>query len=487
MQTYSWILCLTTSLVFAAIAEAQPGGVAGGRGRPGGFVRSGTGMGVVGIAGTEAVQKELELSAEATAKVKAITEEFNAAVQEAMTSQRQKFRNSPDATAAAGAAKMVQTIKATSDQFVLKLKEVLTAEQFTRLQQINWQSMGIAALSDPEVIQAIPISTEQQEKIKTINTEYAAKRTTSLTGAGASGDRPEPSSFAKMQEQNIALNKEHEAKIMELLTNAQQEKFASLKGTEFDLSQLRAFGGGGSGNLGLIPAAVRNRPGQGSIYGFGVGVGVVGIAGNEAVQKELGLDAEAAVKVKAVSDEFDTGIREPMRSWRAGVGKFADMTQVERNAEMKKIAEATEEKYLPKLKELLTADQFARLQQISWQDLGVAALSDAEVIKAISISSEQQEKIKSLNTEYAAKRNEAVPRGGAGGVTIDAMTFAKIQQQNSAYDNERVARITEVLTKDQQQNFAALKGKEFDLSQLRPFGGGGPSAGRPFQPRPKAE
>ena len=60
--------------------------------------------------------------------------------------------------------------------------------------------MGIAALADAEVIEAISISKDQQDKIKSINTEYAAKRAELNTGGG---DRTE--ALAKMQEQNKEL------------------------------------------------------------------------------------------------------------------------------------------------------------------------------------------------------------------------------------------------------------------------------------------
>ena len=252
MRMNLWMLCLATSLAVAATAEAQPGGVGGGgRGGIGGF--GGGDVGVAGIAGNEAVQKELGLSAEATDKVKAVLEEFNTAIREAMTSWRSGFGDFRDMTQeerTRAMAKMVETVRATSDKFLPKLKEVLTADQFTRLQQIHWQSMGIAALSDPEIVKAIPISKDQQDKIKSINTEYAAKRVQYFTGGGGSIDRPDALAFAKMQEQNREQDKEREAKITEILTKDQQDKFASLKGKEFDLSQLRGFVGGGRGGPG---------------------------------------------------------------------------------------------------------------------------------------------------------------------------------------------------------------------------------------------
>ena len=58
-------------------------------------------------------------------------------------------------------------------------------------------------------------------------------------------------------------------------------------------------------------------------------------------------------------------------------------------------------------------------------------------------------------------------------------------------NKERDAKINEVLTKAQLETFAKLKGKEFDVAQLRggrggPGGAGGAGA-RPKRPQPKGE
>jgi hypothetical protein len=59
-------------------------------------------------------------------------------------------------------------------------------------------------------------------------------------------------------------------------------------------------------------------------------------------------------------------------------------------------------------------------------------------------------------------------------------------------NKEREAKINEVLTKAQLETFAKLKGKEFDVAQLRggrggPGGPGGGAGGRPKRPQPKGE
>jgi hypothetical protein len=243
------MLCLTVSLMIAATAEAQPGGGRGGRG--GGMFGRG---GIFMIAGNEAVQKELGLSTEDTEKLKKVTEEFNSALGE-----RPNFRDLSQEERGKAMEKMAESSKAATEKLLPKLKETLKPDQFTRLQQINWQAMGTGAYADPELVKALPISSDQQEKIKTLNSEYDAKQREMFTaafggGGGGGGDMRE-----KFQE----LTKERESKVNTVLTKEQLDKFASLKGKEFDVAQLRPQGrgpGGGGGAGGGTGRPKRPQP-----------------------------------------------------------------------------------------------------------------------------------------------------------------------------------------------------------------------------------
>ena len=473
------MLCLAMSLAVAVTAEAQPSRSAPAEGGSGA-------MGILGIARNESVQKELRLSAEAGSKVKSVLNEFNTAFGDAFRSGLGNFADITQEERTAAMSKMAETQIAIADKFLPKLKELLTADQFTRLQQIRWQTMGIAAIAETEVRHAIEISNDQMEQIKSINTDYAAKRAALNTVGAGAGGATEVS--AKIQE----LHNEREARLTEVLTKEQQEKLAALKGKEFDRSQLTAGfaiggAGGGGGGRGAGGPGGLGAGGRGRRQSGGDDLGIVGIAGVEAVQKELGLSVDAIAKVKSVEEDFNTAIRDATTSWRAGYGVFRDMTQEEQTAAMSKLAatrKATDDQFLPKLKELLTAVQFTRLQQIHWQSIGIAALSDAEIAQAIPLSQEQQDKIKSINADYASKR--AVLMTGSGPDRIEPLEFAKRRLQNEKQDIEREAMITELLTKAQLDKFASLKGKEFDLSQLhRGSPGVRGNVGRPKQPQPR--
>ena len=110
-------------------------------------------------------------------------------------------------------------------------------------------------------------------------------------------------------------------------------------------------------------------------------------------------------------------------------------------------------------------------------------LTVPELVKALDLSKEQQDKIAAINQEYSAKQREMRPfgrRGGDGGAPPD---FAAIREKMQELTTERDTKATEVLGKAQQEKYTKLKGKPFDLALLRPTGPGGPggrgAGGRP--------
>jgi hypothetical protein len=249
------------------------------------------------------------------------------------------------------------------------------------------------------------------------------------------------------------------------------------------------------------------------MMGGGPGMGgPLMLAGIPAVQKEIALEGEKAEKVQKLLDSF----REEMMAEAekaglgfGGFGQFADLKPEEREAKMREMSEKRtalmtklNEKFVPQLKQALSDAQFERLQQIGWQAAGSLALASPELGKALNLTKEQQKKVADVNKDYGDKQAElrrnafggggpggggAVPGGGPG--AFQEM-FAKLQELNK----ERDGKALEVLSKEQQEKYAKLKGKPFDLAQLMPMGPGGPGgrggpAGRPpgAAGRPKAE
>jgi hypothetical protein len=205
---------------------------------------------------------------------------------------------------------------------------------------------------------------------------------------------------------------------------------------------------------------------QGRGRGFGRPQSLFSLAGNEAVQKEIGLTDTA--KVEALADEYREALQSELESAGVSFDGIRDLPEAERNAKMRELnaksAEAAKkvgDKLEPKLKEALTADQFKRLSEIKIQANGLASLSEAVVVKELGLSDEQQKKIATIATENAKATQELFAAARGGGNFQEAMT--KVRDANE----KALAQATDVLDAGQKEKFAALKGKPFDTAQLQ--------------------
>lgn len=228
----------------------------------------------------------------------------------------------------------------------------------------------------------------------------------------------------------------------------------------------RPGGGGGRGGFGGFGGG-----------GFGGGFSPMMLAGMEAVQKELGLKEDQIAKLKTLGEEA----RKEMPAFGGPGGGGQDLSADDRRKLMAERMEAVQkvnDKYKPKVAEVLDAKQNERLKQIQLQAMGARVYQDADVAKALDLSKDQQDKIAAANKEFEEKRNEmfraAFGGGGAGGGG-DARD--KMREMTEANDKK----LAEILTKDQAAKLETLKGAKFDMAQLRGgFGGpGGPGGGRP--------
>ena len=247
MKLTRWKKCLVAGVLscsLVGVASAQPGGGQGGRGG-GGFGGGGFGGGrggssLLSLADNEAVQKELAVSDDAKAAVKKVNETYREELQKATE----------------------EATKAVNSKMAPQVKEALTAQQYKRLQEIRVQALGSQAYTDAEVVKALGLKKEQQDKIAEIGKDYTAKLRESFQGGGGGGgDRTDLR--AKMEE----MGKARDAQINDVLTKDQQAKLTELKGKEFDLAQLqpRGFGGPGGGGAG----GTGGRPGAGGGQGGG--------------------------------------------------------------------------------------------------------------------------------------------------------------------------------------------------------------------------
>jgi hypothetical protein len=208
--------------------------------------------------------------------------------------------------------------------------------------------------------------------------------------------------------------------------------------------------------------------GRGGMMRGPQGVNDLQVATNAAVQKELNLKPEQAEKIKDLAQD----VREETMSSLSGAGVdfqgLRDLSPEERTkrmaeiqTKMAEIQKTINEKFMPKLAEALDKAQLKRVHEIAIQAAGAQALVDAGVAKDLALTSEQKDKLASINKDFA-KQIAGLGRGG------DA---TERQAKMHELSEEQTAKSTEVLTKDQQTQFASMKGKAFDTKLLRPTGG----------------
>ena len=217
--------------------------------------------------------------------------------------------------------------------------------------------------------------------------------------------------------------------------------------------------GGGRGGRGGA-----GQPG-GGFGGRGMGgAGVAMLLGNEGVQKELKLTDEQKTKVK----EFADAQQAKMAELRGGGGQ----PDPEKMAEARKAATEAGDKFV---KDTLNADQQKRIKQIQHQAqlqmAGPSALTGDDVAKALSLTDDQKDKIKTLGDEMRKDRQELQGdlRGG-GDAAAEAM------KKMASITKEYTAKATDVLTADQKKMWKDMTGEPFEL-KLPPQGGRGGRGG----------
>ncbi|TXT17035.1 MAG: putative secreted protein, partial [Planctomycetota bacterium] len=115
------------------------------------------------------------------------------------------------------------------------------------------------------------------------------------------------------------------------------------------------------------------------------------------------------------------------------------------------------EKFQPDLDKILEVAQRDRLKQIQIQADGSRAYQNADVVAALKISKEQQDKLAAISKEFGDKARELFPRGGAGGG--ERTNFEEMQKKMTELNAARDKQLAEVLTADQKSAFEKLKGK----------------------------
>jgi hypothetical protein len=207
-------------------------------------------------------------------------------------------------------------------------------------------------------------------------------------------------------------------------------------------------------------------------FGMGQGVAPVFVIGYEAVQKELVLKPDQVNRVKELVAEFREEWTQQIQA--AGLNSSAqqNLSREDRQKWMAEtqpkralISKNVNDKFRTKLAEILDKAQQVRLYQIAIQVAGSQAFQDAQVAQDLGLTKVQQDQIVAVGKEYSEKLAQLRSQGGRRDATERSAKSNELRQ-------EQLAKSTEVLTKDQQEKFAEMKGKAFDMAQIHQFGGG---------------
>lgn len=325
-------------------------------------------------------------------------------------------------------------------RFVPELKKTLTPEQFTRLQQIRWQRIGRRALTDLDVEKSLEMTPDQVEHLTAAEQEFLIATTTPVHTANMTVAEVRQSA-QKFGERCAAANKTWDDKINQILSDEQRERFAMLKGTEFEFNPRPE--NLGSNNPGSNQPRFVNRPSLNSLPALAL---------RPEVLAELGIDKDDR-KAVAILNLAVT----------AGEERVHALT--ERNRERGKGSDAhihhrINIRVYADLKRILTDEQLKRLKQISLQRSGIRGLLDPEVIKQLSLTNDQLLKL-DLGSRKISRE------------LLDASTFdddarvlnSKVYRERIEEQKRREAElIQEVLNSEQRTKLTELKGRPFEVS-----------------------
>jgi len=184
-------------------------------------------------------------------------------------------------------------------------------------------------------------------------------------------------------------------------------------------------------------------------------VEIVHFAALEAVQKDLGVSDEVARKL--------TLLREDYRATYQKECQDADILQSPGpvNAAIPKLREIgpkLDDEFIPKVNELLSADQQKRFQQIRFQgrlrNRGPTALLD--VASELKLTDDQQQQLNALTADFRQDQTRLAV-GRASKESTEGLR--KVRE-------EYATKAAEMLTAAQKATLDKLKGSDFDASQL---------------------
>jgi len=181
----------------------------------------------------KSVQEELKLTADQIDKIREISHSVYEKHREELDALEEKLGGEKDRKKREPVNQMRLRI---NEEARKGEEEILNPQQKKRLKEITLQQRGTGAFSEEEVQNALNLTADQKDKIKTIENDFH-KQWREILPPDAFRNRAElPERFKKMD----ALRKESLDKVLAILRDDQKKKYNEMSGAPFELKIERA-------------------------------------------------------------------------------------------------------------------------------------------------------------------------------------------------------------------------------------------------------
>jgi Spy/CpxP family protein refolding chaperone len=186
---------------------------------------------------------------------------------------------------------------------------------------------------------------------------------------------------------------------------------------------------------------------------------------NKSVQQELKLTDDQMKKI-------ETATQEVRQKHAQDFEALQGLDQQERREKMRELTQKVASETKTALAGILKPEQEKRFKQIELQARGARGFAEADVQKALKLTPEQEEKIKTINDDAQQEMRSLFQGGGGGGGPNP-----EAQKKMAEMRKETMTKVMAVLTDDQKKEWKEMIGDPFEIKfergQGRRGGGGG--------------
>jgi Spy/CpxP family protein refolding chaperone len=180
--------------------------------------------------------------------------------------------------------------------------------------------------------------------------------------------------------------------------------------------------------------------------------GRTGLLLNKSVQEELKLTADQIQKIRDVPQS----VCDKHQEQRDAIAKLQGKERREKEA---RLSGTIDQETNMGQQEILNPQQKKRFQEIALQQRGARAFFDKEVQKALKLTDEQKDKIKTINQE-ANKEIRAISRPG---VVPTPGGPQDLLNKMAALRKDSVDKVLAILTDDQKKKYNEMAGATFEV------------------------